>query len=72
LAEFLSVTLDPYLYAVTIKMETGRPFVFGELRHGGAGVVQDLAERLRIPESAVPSAFMPRRPPLRAATGQWQ
>ena len=38
-------------------METGRPFVFGELRHGDAGMVQDLAERLRIPESAVPDAF---------------
>jgi hypothetical protein len=57
LADFLSATLDPFLYAVTVKMETGRPFVFGELRHGDAGVVQDLAERLRIPESAVPDAF---------------
>lgn len=57
LAEFLSVTLNPYLYAVAVKLETGRPFVFGELCHGGAGMVQDLAERLRIPESAVPGAF---------------
>ena len=57
LAKFLSVTLDPFLYAVAVKLETGRPFVFGELRHGGAGVVQDLAERLRIPECAVPGAF---------------
>lgn len=58
LADFLSSTLDPYLYAVTLKLETGRPFVFGELRHGNAGVLEDLAERLRVPESAVPRALI--------------
>lgn len=57
LADFLSATLDPYLYAVALKLETGRPFVFGELRHGNAGVLEDLAERLQIPESAVPGAL---------------
>jgi len=53
LADFLSACLRPFLYAVAVKLVQGGDFVFGELLHGSAGVVQDLAARLAIPESAV-------------------
>ena len=53
LADFLSACLRPFLYSVAVKLSRGGDFVLGELLHGSAGVVQDLAERLAIPESAV-------------------
>lgn len=50
---FLVHTLRPYLYAVSIKLDRGGPFVFGELRHGSEGKLQDLADDLGIAESCV-------------------
>ena len=55
--EFMARTLRPYLYAVTVKLDTGRDFVFGELRHGTAGQLQDLADDLRLPEDRVINAI---------------
>lgn len=57
LDEFLAKTLRPYLYAVTVKLDTGRDFVFGELRHGTDGLVQDLADDLHLPETRVVAAL---------------
>jgi len=31
----------PYLYAVSLKIQKGIPFVFGELQHGSAGLFDD-------------------------------
>lgn len=55
--EFMARTLRPYLYAMTVKLETGGDFVFGELRHGTAGQLQDLADDLRLPEDQVVNAI---------------
>lgn len=57
LQEFLARTLRPYLYAVTLKIETGRDFVFGELRHGTEGQIQDLADDLQLPEARIAAAL---------------
>lgn len=57
LQEFLARTLRPYLYAVTLKLETGRDFAFGELRHGTEGQIQDLAGDLQLPEARVAAAL---------------
>jgi hypothetical protein len=57
LQEFLARTLRPYLYAVTLKLDTGRDFVFGELRHGAEGQIQDLADDLQLPEAPVAAAL---------------
>jgi len=54
---FMARTLRPYLYAVSVKLDRGGPFVFGELRHGAAGKLQDLADDLRIAESSVDAAL---------------
>lgn len=53
LAGFLLACLQPFLYAALVKKEKGGPFVFGELRHFDAGILQDLASRLTIPEQSV-------------------
>jgi hypothetical protein len=55
--EFMAHTLRPYLYALTVKLDTGRDFVFGELRHGTAGQLQDLADDLRLPEDQIVNAI---------------
>jgi hypothetical protein len=55
--EFMARTLRSYLYAVAVKLDTGRDFVFGELRHGTAGQLQDLAEDLQLPEDQVVNAI---------------
>lgn len=64
LEAFLAQTLRPYLYAVSVKLQTGRDFVFGELRHGTAGQLQDLADDLKLPENRVVESldllFVPR------------
>lgn len=57
LQSFLSRTLRPYLYAVTLKLDTGRDFVFGELRHGTLGQLQDLADDLQLTEAQVIAAL---------------
>lgn len=57
LQEFLARTLRPYLYAVTLKLDTSRDFVFGELRHGTEGQLQDLADDLQLPEARVAAAL---------------
>jgi hypothetical protein len=57
LQEFLARTLTPYLYAVTLKLDTGEDFVFGELRHGIDGQIQDLADDLQIPEARIAAAL---------------
>jgi hypothetical protein len=53
LAGFLSACLRPFLYAALVKKEKGGAFVFGELRHFDAGILEDLASRLAIPERSV-------------------
>jgi len=57
LQAFMARTLRPYLYAVSVKLDRGGPFVFGELRHGPAGKLQDLADDLQIAESSVDAAL---------------
>ena len=57
MSEFMARTLRPYLYAMTVKLHTGRDFVFGELRHGAAGQLQELADDLRLPEDQVVNAI---------------
>jgi hypothetical protein len=57
LQQFLARSLRPYLYAVTVKLDTGQDFVFGELRHGPAGQLQDLADDLQLAESQVVGAL---------------
>lgn len=57
LQEFLARTLMSYLYAVTLKLDTGRDFVFGELRHGMDGQIQDLADDLQLPEASIAAAL---------------
>lgn len=68
--EFMARTLRPHLYAVTVKLDNGRDFVFGELRHGTAGQLQDLADDLRLPESLVTNAIDLMLMPLNEADAQ--
>lgn len=49
--QFFGYALVPYLYAVTVKLRCGGSFIFGELRHGVVGLLQDVASRLAIPEA---------------------
>lgn len=57
LQEFLARTLRPYLYAVTLKLDNGGEFAFGELRHGEAGELQGLSDDLQIPERQLGAAL---------------
>jgi hypothetical protein len=57
LQQFLERTLRPFLYAVSIKLDRGGPFLFGELKHGVAGTLQDLASDLGIDEAQLPRAI---------------
>lgn len=41
LVSFTENCLVPYLYAVSIKLRSGGKFVFGELSHGDAGILED-------------------------------
>ena len=68
--DLMAHTLRPYLYAVTLKLDTGRDFVFGELRHGTAGQLQDLADDLRLPEDQVINAIDLMLMPLGEADAQ--
>lgn len=40
----------PYLYAVTIMNSTEKGFVFGELRHGDRGLLDDFKSLFQLPE----------------------
>ena len=54
LVGFAEIFLVPYLYAVSLKLDYGIPFVFGELEHGGPGELADYADMLGLksPEQA--------------------
>lgn len=45
---FVSGCLVPYLYAMTLKLDHGIDFVFGELRHGVTGEVDDYLDLLEL------------------------
>jgi hypothetical protein len=70
ISRYFAEALRPYLYAVSVKLERGGKFVFGELRHGSPGIVQDLADDLQIPESRVVDALALLTLPEEAALGQ--
>src|SRR5699024_10035666 len=44
LAYFFEKCILPYLYAVTLKIEKGQPFVFGGLAHGDVGLIGDFQD----------------------------
>lgn len=50
LACFFEKCILPYLYAVTLKINTGEPFVFGELAHGNAGLIEDFKSLFNLSE----------------------
>jgi len=50
LTPFFEECVLPYLYAVTLKIKTGQPFVFGELAHGSIGLIEDLKELFQLPD----------------------
>lgn len=41
----------PYLYAISLKLKNGGPLVFGELAHGGKGMLQDYARLFSLPDA---------------------
>ncbi|WP_394530779.1 ubiquitin-conjugating enzyme family protein [Priestia aryabhattai] len=43
--------LIPYLYAVSYKLQNGGDFVFGELEHGGKGLISDYLDILNLDKS---------------------
>lgn len=45
---FVERCLIPYLYAVSIKLERGGPLLFDELAHGVEGILDDLAQMLKL------------------------
>ena len=45
---FSETCLIPYLYGVSYKLQTGKDFPFGELPHGGKGVLEDYTELLSL------------------------
>lgn len=48
LTHFFEACMLPYFYAVTIKIDTGNPFIFGELAHGRLGLLQDFQEMFEL------------------------
>jgi hypothetical protein len=44
LTRFAESCLVPYLYAVSIKLQNGENFVFGELMHGEQGIIDDYCD----------------------------
>lgn len=50
LTGFAERCLVPYLYAVSYKLKHGGDFIFGELAHGNAGIVQDYSIMLDLQE----------------------
>tara|TARA_R110000851_G_scaffold243845_2_gene396645 strand:- start:7375 stop:8034 length:660 start_codon:yes stop_codon:yes gene_type:complete len=50
LTGFADKCLVPYLYAVSYKLMHGGEFVFGELAHGGQGIVDDYSVMLGLKE----------------------
>lgn len=42
--------LNPYIYAVSLKLSDGVDFIFGELEHGNEGEVQDYCEIFGVTE----------------------
>ncbi|MCK9293864.1 MAG: hypothetical protein M0P70_02175 [Desulfobulbaceae bacterium] len=50
LTGFADKCLVPYLYAVSYKLRHGGDFVFGELAHGGQGIVDDYSVILGLKE----------------------
>lgn len=45
---FVQQTLVPFLYAVSHSEKTGKSFLFGELKHGLPGLVEDYRELLQL------------------------
>lgn len=54
LVGFAEIFLVPYLYAMSLNLDYGIPFIFGELAHGGPGELADYADLLGLkrPEQA--------------------
>ena len=49
----------PYLYAMSLKLNYGTQFVFGELRHGAKGELDDYQEMLNLEhhEQVIPALW---------------
>jgi hypothetical protein len=43
---FVEMHLDPFLFAVTYKLQNGGPFIFDELAHGNKGEITDYCDLL--------------------------
>ena len=54
LVGFAEIFLVPFLYAMSLKLNYGIPFVFGELAHGASGELADYVDMLGLksPEQA--------------------
>jgi len=50
LTHFFEKCILPYLYAVILKINTDKPFVFGELAHGNAGLIEDFKSLFNLSE----------------------
>lgn len=50
LTYFFGKCIFPYLFAITIKMDTGKDFVFGELEHGSQGLIEDFKRLFNLSE----------------------
>lgn len=50
LTHFFENCILPYLFAVTLKINTGAPFIFGELAHGNTGLIEDFKRLFNLSE----------------------
>lgn len=50
LAHFFENCVLPYLFAVTLKINKGSPFIFGELAHGNTGLIEDFKNLFKLSE----------------------
>lgn len=51
LVGFAEIFLVPYLYAMSLNLDYGIPFIFGELAHGTSGELADYADMLGLKSS---------------------
>lgn len=45
---FVETCIVPYLFAISLKLQRGKPLVYGELDHGANGILRDYLEILRL------------------------
>ncbi|AXH99222.1 hypothetical protein DV702_05400 [Sporosarcina sp. PTS2304] len=50
LTNFFEKCILPYLFAITLKLKTGKDFVFGELEHGNKGLIDDFKKLFNLSE----------------------